>query len=97
MDLCFSRYRYQLEAFVDKVRGRSPADWYEPAKSISELETIERVYLKVNYGSFQPRMSLNGEVDRVAIEECLVIQMVGRNRDLCLKLEIGTACEWWRG
>lgn len=42
------RYRYQLEAFVDKVRGRSQANWHDPAKSISEVETIERVYVKVN-------------------------------------------------
>ncbi len=42
------RYRYQLEAFVDKVRGRDTANWHEPAKSISGLETIERVYTKVN-------------------------------------------------
>ncbi|KAI1797118.1 NAD(P)-binding protein [Ganoderma leucocontextum] len=45
-DKSWSTYRYQLEAFVDKVRGRDPANWREAANSVSELETIERVYVK---------------------------------------------------
>ncbi|TBU33284.1 NAD(P)-binding protein [Dichomitus squalens] len=48
----WSTYRYQLEAFVDKVRGRTPSFWHEPISSISELETIERVYTKAG---MQPR------------------------------------------
>ena len=42
-----SRYRYQLEAFVDKIHGRTPSYWHEPVKSITEMETIERVYVQV--------------------------------------------------
>ena len=42
-----SRYRYQLEAFVDKIRGRTPPYWHEPVKSITGMETIERVYVQV--------------------------------------------------
>ena len=41
------RYRYQLEAFVDKVRGRTPPYWPAPETTISKLECIERTYEKV--------------------------------------------------
>ena len=46
------RYRYQLEAFVDKVRGRTPWYWIEPATTVTEMESLERVYAKV--GSVSP-------------------------------------------
>ncbi|RPD60089.1 NAD(P)-binding protein [Lentinus tigrinus ALCF2SS1-7] len=39
-------YRYQLEAFVDKVRGHSPALWPEPVTVITQLKIIEDVYVK---------------------------------------------------
>ena len=42
------RYRYQLEAFVDKVRGRTPVLWPQPATVITQLETIENVYVEVH-------------------------------------------------
>ena len=45
------RYRYQLEAFVDKVRGRTPWYWIEPTTTITEMETVERVYAKVSSSS----------------------------------------------
>ena len=40
--------RYQLEAFVDKVRGRTPVLWPQPATVITQLETIENVYVEVH-------------------------------------------------
>ena len=40
-------YRYQLEAFVDKLRGREPQAWIEKADSITNMEWIEKVYDKV--------------------------------------------------
>ena len=42
------RYRYQLEAFVDKVRGRTPEHWYDAQDSISNMEWIEAVYNEVS-------------------------------------------------
>ncbi|KAI0331907.1 NAD-P-binding protein [Cubamyces sp. BRFM 1775] len=45
-DAAWSTYRYQLEAFVDKVRGRTPWYWIEPTTTITEMETVERVYAK---------------------------------------------------
>ena len=41
------RYRYQLEAFVDMVRGRSPVTWLSEDNSVADMEWIERVYEKV--------------------------------------------------
>ncbi|KAI0719290.1 NAD(P)-binding protein [Cerioporus squamosus] len=38
-------YRYQLEAFVDTVRGRVPL-WPEPVTVTTQLKTIEEVYTK---------------------------------------------------
>jgi predicted dehydrogenase len=40
----WSTYRYQLEAFVDKIRGRTPACWVEPEDSIHQMECIDKVY-----------------------------------------------------
>ncbi|KAI9060638.1 NAD-P-binding protein [Trametes sanguinea] len=42
----WTSYRYQLEAFVDKVRGRTPWVWIEPATSITEMGIVEKIYEK---------------------------------------------------
>lgn len=42
----WSTYRYQLEAFVDRVRGREPAHWITLEESIAQMETIDDVYRK---------------------------------------------------
>ncbi|KAH9850379.1 NAD-P-binding protein [Lenzites betulinus] len=39
-------YTYQLHAFVDKVRGRTPWTWREPITTITAIETMERIYAK---------------------------------------------------
>ncbi|KAI9063704.1 hypothetical protein FKP32DRAFT_1571491, partial [Trametes sanguinea] len=44
----WTTYRYQLEAFMDKVRGRTPWVWIKPITSITEMETVERVYAMVS-------------------------------------------------
>jgi hypothetical protein len=51
-----NRYRYQLEAFVDKLRGRDPEHWFDAQDSITNLEWIEAVYKEVchNLMSFVP-------------------------------------------
>jgi hypothetical protein len=43
------RYRYQLEAFVDKLRGRDPEHWFDAQDSITNLEWIEAVYKEVGH------------------------------------------------
>ena len=40
-------YRYQLEAFVDKVKGRQPTSWMDGEDSESNMEWIENVYERV--------------------------------------------------
>jgi hypothetical protein len=42
------RYRYQFEAFVDKLRGRTPKHWYDGEDSIANMEWIARVYEHVS-------------------------------------------------
>ncbi|KAI0036920.1 NAD-P-binding protein [Vararia minispora EC-137] len=40
----WSTYRYQLEAFVDRIRGRTPDHWFDGTDSIVNMEWVERVY-----------------------------------------------------
>ncbi|KAH9933635.1 NAD(P)-binding protein [Epithele typhae] len=42
----WSTYRYQLEAFVDKVRGRTPQYWPTPETTITKMECVEMIYEK---------------------------------------------------
>ncbi|KAI9060639.1 NAD-P-binding protein [Trametes sanguinea] len=42
----WTTYRYQLQSFVDKVRGRQPWVWIDAATSISEMEAVEKIYEK---------------------------------------------------
>ncbi|KAI8980055.1 NAD binding oxidoreductase [Trametes punicea] len=50
----WSTYRYQLEAFVDKVRGREPPHWVTLESSIAQMETIDTIYEKSGLGKRQP-------------------------------------------
>jgi len=43
----WSTYRYQLEAFVDKVRGRIPQTWVSGEDSIQNMFWIEKIYEEV--------------------------------------------------
>jgi hypothetical protein len=45
----FCRYRYQLEAFVDKLRGRDPEHWFDAQDSITNMEWIEAIYKEVGH------------------------------------------------
>lgn len=40
----WSTYRWQLEAFVDRVRGKEPPCWVSGEDSIAQMETIDEVY-----------------------------------------------------
>lgn len=40
----WTTYRYQLEAFVDKIRERTPQYWTDPKTTITQLETVGRIY-----------------------------------------------------
>jgi len=48
----WSTYRYQLEALVDKIRGREPETWLDKEDSIATMEWIEKVYEKVPFFLF---------------------------------------------
>ncbi|KAI0043357.1 NAD(P)-binding protein [Auriscalpium vulgare] len=47
----WTTYRHQLEAFIDKVRGRTPDHWYDAQDSVSNLQWIERIYEATGLGS----------------------------------------------
>lgn len=47
----WSTYRWQLEAFVSKVRGREPACWVSNEESIVQMETIDMIYEKSGLGA----------------------------------------------
>ncbi|KAL2009991.1 hypothetical protein VTN00DRAFT_5798 [Thermoascus crustaceus] len=40
----WSTYRWQLEAFVDAVRGKTPAFWIPGEESIAQMECIDDIY-----------------------------------------------------
>jgi len=42
----WSTYRYQLEAFVDKIRGKETAHWVTNEESILQMKSIDAVYQK---------------------------------------------------
>jgi hypothetical protein len=41
------RYRYQLEAFIDRLRGRNPEHWHDAQDSVANMEWIEAIYKEV--------------------------------------------------
>ncbi|KAF9455884.1 NAD(P)-binding protein [Collybia nuda] len=47
----WTTYRYQMEAFVDKVQGRTPQTWLEPQETIENMKWIEAIYDKDGFGS----------------------------------------------
>jgi hypothetical protein len=56
------RYRYQLEAFVDRIKGREPQTWITPENSILNMETIDAVYKMVSISLVRSgRFDLNDE------------------------------------
>jgi hypothetical protein len=46
----WTTYRYQLEALVDKIRGREPKTWLTKEDSVATMEWIERIYEKNGLG-----------------------------------------------
>lgn len=47
-----ARYRYQLDALVDKVRGREPRNWVTAEDSIKNMECLDMVYEKVHFSHY---------------------------------------------
>ncbi|OAX42135.1 NAD(P)-binding protein [Rhizopogon vinicolor AM-OR11-026] len=47
----WTTYRHQLEAFVDKVKGRAPQTWMSAEDSIANMEWIEKIYEESGLGS----------------------------------------------
>jgi hypothetical protein len=46
-DVWWSTYRYQLEAFVDRLKGRTPQTWVGAEDSVDNMKWIEEIYNKV--------------------------------------------------
>lgn len=46
----WTTYRYQLEAFIDKLKGRTPQHWISAEDSIANMEWIEKIYSKTGLG-----------------------------------------------
>jgi hypothetical protein len=43
----WTTYRYQLGAFVDRLKGRTPQTWVDMQDSVANMEWIEKIYAKV--------------------------------------------------
>ncbi|KAJ7446289.1 NAD(P)-binding protein [Mycena galericulata] len=50
----WTTYRYQMEAFVDKIQGRAPQTWLEPQDTIDNMKWIEEIYAKDGFESRPP-------------------------------------------
>ena len=61
------RYRYQLEAFVDKVRGRTPEHWYDAQDSIANMEWVEAVYKEVSRRFFLVGLGTNNRISQTGL------------------------------
>ena len=48
----WSTYRYQLEAFVDRVKGRVPNSWVTSEDSVANMVWIEKIYEAVYISRF---------------------------------------------
>ncbi|KAF5364654.1 hypothetical protein D9758_005517 [Tetrapyrgos nigripes] len=44
-------YRYMLEAFVDRLKGRTPQTWITKEDSVANMEWIEKIYEKSGLGA----------------------------------------------
>lgn len=49
----WTTYRYQLEAFVDRLRGREPQIWISGEDSVAQMAAVERIYEKVRVVGFR--------------------------------------------
>ncbi|KAI9459028.1 NAD-P-binding protein [Russula earlei] len=58
-NLGWTTYRYQLEAFIDKLRGRNPEHWYDGQDSIANMQWIDAIYTETGLG---PRPASMAEV-----------------------------------
>ncbi|KAJ7160925.1 NAD(P)-binding protein [Mycena filopes] len=47
----WTTYRYQLEAFVDKVQGRVPQTWIDAEDTTANMKWVEAIYAKDGFGS----------------------------------------------
>ena len=56
---CVRRYKYQLKAFVDRVRVRIPDTWYQAQDSIIAMEWVEAIYEEVSRRFFFCRWVLS--------------------------------------
>ncbi|KAG6821220.1 hypothetical protein H0H93_004042 [Arthromyces matolae] len=45
----WTTYRFQLEAFVDRIKGRTPQTWVDREDSIANMHWIEQIYAKVGH------------------------------------------------
>ncbi|KAJ6519122.1 NAD(P)-binding protein [Mycena sanguinolenta] len=47
----WTTYRYQLEAFVDKVKGLTPQTWVDSEDTVANMKWVEEIYAKDGFGS----------------------------------------------
>lgn len=45
-EMYWTTYRYQLEAFIAKVRGEDPPHWIDLDESVGTMKLIDHVYEK---------------------------------------------------
>ena len=57
----WSTFRWQLEAFVEAVRGRTPAYWIPSEESVAQMEVIDSCYRAARLPVRQGSSELNGK------------------------------------
>ena len=61
------RYKYQLKAFVDRVRGRTPQNWYGAQDSIATMEWIEAIYQEASRRFFLVWLGTNNCISQTGL------------------------------
>jgi predicted dehydrogenase len=73
----WTTYRYQLEAFVDQLKGRTPQTWVDKEDTIANMECIEKVYEKVCHQALMGLVSYKFHVRRAALA-CVLVPILWR-------------------
>ncbi|RPA72589.1 NAD binding oxidoreductase [Ascobolus immersus RN42] len=61
----WSTYRYQMEALVDKIRGKEPAHWLEGEDTIAEMDTVDAILEKSGLGKRVGKVQPSEETVRI--------------------------------
>lgn len=67
-DSWWSTYRYQLEAFVDKCKGKEPPHWLNGEDTIAEMDTVDTILERSGLGKRMGKVQPSEETAKIEHE-----------------------------